>query len=313
MLLRMVLSSSVKEGLEQAVMGPVLWDAPLSAWTTFRVGGPAEALVTVNETEELQSVLSLCKEHEISWKLLGRGSNIVVSDHGFDGIIVILGDGFKSICRKDIADSGRVLVHAGGAISLSRLGDWTAEQGLSGLEFAAGIPGSLGGALVMNAGAWGSEIGDLVYRVTLAGDNEKRMISAGDLNFGYRCWHDIYESLYDFVVTDVELRLAVAETIEVQQKMREYRRQRRERQPVGMPNAGSFFKNPPGQSAGRLIESSNLKGMRVGGAEVSGKHANFFVNRGNATASDIIQLMRLVQDRVKKDSGIALEPEVQFL
>jgi len=299
--------------LEQIVNRPIVWDAPLSAWTTFRVGGPAIALVTVEETEELQSVISLCSEQEIDWKLLGRGSNIIVSDRGFHGIIILLGDSFKFVRRKDMDEGSNIIVHAGAAIGLSRLGDWAAEQGLSGLEFAAGIPASLGGALTMNAGAWGREIGDLVQRVSVVGKYEKRVVSGADLNFEYRRWRDIHESLLGFVITEVELRLSNAETIAVQQKMRKYRRQRWERQPVGMPNAGSFFKNPPGQSAGFLIESSNLKGMRVGGAEVSDKHANFFVNRGNATANDIMKLMRLVQDTVKKDSGITLEPEVHFL
>jgi UDP-N-acetylmuramate dehydrogenase len=309
----MVLSGSLKKGLETVAESPVLWNAPLSAWTTFRIGGPAEALVTVNRTEELQSVILLCNENEIDWKVLGRGSNMLVSDEGFSGIIIILGDGFKSVSRGQSLDNGNVVVEAGAAISLSRIGDWAAEQGLSGLEFAAGIPGTMGGALAMNAGAWGSEIGDLVDQVTLVGDNDIKRVPGRDLTFSYRCWDDINKALADYVVTGVDLQLAVAETITVQGKMREIRRQRWERQPVGMANGGSFFKNPAGKSAGQLIEASNLKGVRVGDAEVSEKHANFFVNRGNATAGDMMELMRKVQDRVKRDSGITLEPEVHLL
>ncbi len=309
----MVLSSSVKIRLGTVVESPVLWNAPLSAWTTFRIGGPAEALVTVNRTEELQSVISLCNENEIDCKVLGRGSNMLVSDEGFSGIIIILGDGFKSVSRGQSLDNGNIVVEAGAAIGLSRIGDWAAEQGLSGLEFAAGIPGTMGGALAMNAGAWGSEIGDLVHQVTLVGDNDIKRVVGRDLTFSYRCWDDINKALADYVVTVVDLQLAVAETITVQEKMREFRRQRWERQPVGMANGGSFFKNPAGKSAGRLIEASNLKGLRVGDAEVSEKHANFFVNRGNATAGDMMELMRKVQNRVKSDSGIILEREVQLL
>ncbi len=309
----MVLSSSVKIRLGTVVESPVLWNAPLSAWTTFRIGGPAEALVTVNRTEELQSVISLCNENEIDCKVLGRGSNMLVSDEGFSGIIIILGDGFKSVSRGQSLDNGNIVVEAGAAIGLSRIGDWAAEQGLSGLEFAAGIPGTMGGALAMNAGAWGSEIGDLVHLVTLVGDNDIKRLPGRDLTFSYRCWDDINKALADYVVTVVDLQLAVAETITVQEKMREFRRQRWERQPVGMANGGSFFKNPAGKSAGRLIEASNLKGLRVGDAEVSEKHANFFVNRGNATAGDMMELMRKVQNRVKSDSGIILEREVQLL
>jgi len=309
----MGLSSSVKSSLGKVAKSPVLWNAPLSAWTTFRIGGPAEALVTVNETEELQSVISLCNEENIDWKLLGRGSNVLISDEGFSGIIIILGDGFKSLSRPEKLDNGSVVVQAGAAVGLSRLVDWAAGRGLSGLEFAAGIPGTLGGALVMNAGAWGSELGALVHQVTVVGDDDIKRVSGKDLTFSYRCWDDIYKSLDKYIVTCVDVQLAVSETRAVQEKMREFRRQRWERQPVGMPNAGSFFRNPAGNSAGRLIEASSLKGLRVGDAEVSEKHANFFVNRGNATAAEMMALMRTVQNRVKRDSGISLEPEVHLL
>ncbi len=309
----MALSSSVKAGLCKAVKSPVLWNAPLSAWTTFRIGGPAEALVTVNETEELQAVLSLCSARATAWSLLGRGSNVLVSDEGFPGIIIVLGDGFRFVDREQRLDDGRVLVKVGAALGLSRLADWAAEQGLSGLEFAAGIPGSLGGALVMNAGAWGSDIGSLVHELLLAGEEEIRTVPARDLDFSYRRLKGIGQGVSGFVVTGVLLELVPEETLAIEEKMKELRRYRRDRQPVGMANAGSFFKNPAGDSAGRLIEASGLKGLRVGDAEVSEKHGNFFVNRGRATARDMIELMHRVQEAVKRDSNIDLEPEVQFL
>ncbi len=309
----MGLSSLVKSSLGKVAKSPVLWNAPLSAWTTFRIGGPAEALVTVNETEELQSVLSLCSKENIAWKLLGRGSNVLISDEGFSGIVIILGDGFKFLRRSEKLADRTVVVKAGAAVGLSRLGDWAAGLGLSGLEFAAGIPGTVGGAVVMNAGAWGCEIGALVRQVTVVGDDDIKKVSGKDLTFNYRCWDDINKSLADHVVIEVDLQLALSKTIMVQGKMREFRRARWERQPVGMPNAGSFFRNPAGKSAGRLIEASSLKGVRVGDAEVSEKHANFFVNRGNATAAEMLALMRKVQRRVKRDSGIILEPEVHLL
>ena len=309
----MGLSRSVKSSLGTVAKSPVLWNAPLSAWTTFRIGGPAEALVTVNETEELQSVLSLCTRENIDWKVLGRGSNVLISDKGFSGIIIVLGDGFKFLSKSETLANGSVVVKAGAAVGLSQLGDWSAGLGLSGLEFAAGIPGTLGGALVMNAGAWGSEIGALVHMVTVVGDDDIKRVSGKDLTFNYRCWDDISKSLVNHVVTEVDVQLVVSKTITVQEKMREFRRQRSERQPVGMPNAGSFFRNPAGKSAGRLIAASNLRGLRVGDAEVSEKHGNFFVNRGNATAGEMMALMRTVQDRVKRDSGITLEPEVHLL
>jgi len=309
----MGLSDITKKSLQSTVNSPVLWDAPLSAWTTFRIGGPADALVNVNDTGELHAVIALCDKYSTRWKLLGRGSNILVSDRGFPGVIVVLGDGFKQIHRQTKDDSKTVLVRAGAAISVSRLGEWAAEQALSGLEFAAGIPGTLGGALAMNAGAWGHEIGSLVNRVELIGADGARSVSADDLSFSYRCWDDLNDSLTGFVVTTVTMMLLPADTIRVREKMKELRRQRLEQQPVGMPNAGSFFKNPAGRSAGQLIDASGLKGVRVGDAEISEKHANFFVNRGKATADEMIELMHLVQDRVKRDSDIVLEPEVHFL
>ena len=309
----MALSSTVKADLCKALKSEVLWDAPLSAWTTFRIGGPADALVTVNETEELQAVLSLCSERATAWSLIGRGSNVLVSDAGFPGIIIVLGDGFKFVGREQSFDDGRVLIRAGAALGLSRLAGWAAEHGLSGLEFAAGIPGSLGGGLVMNAGAWGSDIGSLVHELFLAGKEEMITVPARDLDFGYRRLKDIGRSLSGFVVTGALLELVPGEMLAIEEKMKEFHKYRRERQPVGMANAGSFFKNPAGDSAGRLIETSGLKGLRVGDAEVSEKHGNFFVNRGRATALDMIELMHRVQEAVKRDSGIDLEPEVQFL
>ena len=226
----MALSSSVKAGLCKAVKSPVLWNAPLSAWTTFRIGGPAEALVTVNETEELQAVLSLCSARATAWSLLGRGSNVLVSDEGFPGIIIVLGDGFRFVDREQRLDDGRVLVKVGAALGLSRLADWAAEQGLSGLEFAAGIPGSLGGALVMNAGAWGSDIGSLVHELLLAGEEEIRTVPARDLDFSYRRLKGIGQGVSGFVVTGVLLELVPEETLAIEEKMKELRRYRRDRQ-----------------------------------------------------------------------------------
>ncbi len=309
----MALSSSVKADLGKAVKSPVLWDAPLSAWTTFRIGGPADALVTVNGTEELQAVLSLCGDKATAWCLLGRGSNVLAADEGYPGVIIVLGDGFRFVDMERRLADGRILIKAGAALGLSRLAEWAAEHGLSGLEFAAGIPGSLGGALVMNAGAWGSDVGSLVHELFLAGRDTIMTVPARDLDFGYRCLRDIGRSLSGYVVTGTLLELVEGETLEIRKKMKEFRTYRRDRQPSGMANAGSFFKNPAGDSAGRLIETSGLKGLRVGDAEVSEKHGNFFVNRGRATARDMIALMHRVQEAVKRDSNIDLEPEVQFL
>ena len=309
----MALSGAFRKGLCRAAGSPVLWDVPLSELTTFRIGGPADALVTVNETDELQSVLSLCSENAVAWKLLGRGSNVLVSDDGFPGVIIVLGDGFKLISRERTLDNGGVLVKGGAAVGLSRLADWAAGNGLSGLEFAAGIPGSLGGGMMMNAGAWGSDIGSLVHELLLAGKDEIVAVPAEDLDFGYRILNNVDSLLNGSVVVGALLELVAGEPLTIQEKMKKFRRHRLQRQPVGVANAGSFFKNPAGASAGRLIEESGLKGLQVGEAEVSEKHANFFINRGKATARDMTELMHRVQETVKINSGIDLEPEVHIL
>ena len=308
----MGLDKEIIDRLEGIINGRVLCDVPLSAWTTLRVGGPADALVQVNASRELQSVLALCHEREIKWDVLGKGSNVLASDDGYHGVIIILGNGFRHLSTT-AQDSSSVHVRIGAATSLARVGDWAMERGFSGFEFAAGIPGTIGGALTMNAGAWGSDIGALVRSVELVDQEQRKILSSEKLRFQYRCWHDLKTSLAGSVITAVTIELAISESTVIQQRMREYQRQRKELQPIGVPSAGSFFKNPEEKSAGQLIDESGLKGVHIGDAEVSKKHANFLVNRGRATAQEIIELMHLVQKQVQKDSNIFLEPEVYFL
>ena len=310
----MVLSTTIKEALVEMSDLPVLWDAPLQAWTSFRIGGPADGLVTVERVEELQSILALCGREKVNWRIIGRGTNLLVSDDGFRGVVIVLGEGFKGINRCGDLDEGRgVVITAGGAASLSLLTDWCAEQGLSGVEFAAGIPGSVGGAVAGNAGAAGGEMSGIIHRVHLAGEKETLSVPREELSFSYRCWKDLGESLRGYIITEVELKLKTGSTKKIQDTMRDLRRLRRDSQPFGMPSVGSFFKNPAEGSAGRLIDNAGLKGLRFGDAEVSEKHANFLVNRGNASAADVIALMREIQHQVQQKSGILLEPEVQFL
>ena len=308
----MGLDSKIIDSLEDIIKGRVLRDAPLSAWTTLRVGGPTDALVQVNAARELQAVLALCHEHKIKWDILGKGSNVLASDDGYQGIIIILGKGFRHLSTT-AQDSTSVHVRIGAAASLARVGEWAMERGYSGFEFAAGIPGTIGGALRMNAGAWGHDIGALVRSVELVDQEQRKILSSEKLRFEYRCWHDLKTRLSGSVITAVTIELAISESTTIQQKMREYQRKRKELQPVGVPSAGSFFKNPEDKSAGQLIDEAGLKGVHIGDAEVSEKHANFLVNRGRATAQEIIELMHLVQRQVQKDSNILLEPEVYFL
>lgn len=306
------MDDALKKKLESLTVTPVLWDCPLRDYTSFAIGGPAAALVTVQNLAELQGVLFFLGEQEIPWRIIGRGTNLLVSDAGFDGVIILLGKGLGTLLRGDAAVNDRVVIQAGAACSLARLVGWCGDQGLSGLEFAAGIPGTIGGAVVMNAGAWGRELAEVLLSVTfIMASGQLCTLPRAELDFGYRIWHDHAEE--ERVVVGVELQCGMADREDIRDLCQSYRARRREKQPKGTPNAGSFFKNPEGDAAGRLIEASGLKGFRVGGAMVSPVHANFLVNSGGATAAHVFELMEHVRVRVKEDSGIVLEPEVHFL
>lgn len=308
----MSMSSSQKAVLARAVRGKILWDVPLSAWTTYRIGGPADALVTLLDGDDLQEVLKLCHLHELDWKLLGKGSNILASDAGFRGLVLVLGDGFKQIdCRTD--NGPQVCqVRAGAGVSLARLSSWCAENGWSGFEFASGIPGTLGGGVVMNAGAWGRSMADVVCQLELVDRENREIINAPHLGFSYRTCR-AYSERKTMVVIAATLTFKAEKPEQIRETIRTLHHKRKERQPYGLPNGGSVFKNPDGLSAGKLIDDAGLKGRRVGDAEVSEKHANFIVNRGQATARDVLTLMEEIKERVLQTSGIELVPEVQFL
>ncbi len=337
------MNGELRRVLASLVRGPVLWDCPLREYTSFAIGGPALALVTVEELPELQRVLVFLREQKIPWRMIGKGTNLLVNDRGFAGVILILGKGFgaigevgkrfdhePSVPENDGHDSpwavsdGSVL-QVGAGCSLARLVGWCTDQGLSGLEFAAGIPGTVGGAVIMNAGAWGREMAGVLVSVTVVSPAaEIRTLPRAELDFGYRIWHGSSrwlggagdpgeETVAKLVVVGVELRLTPGDQGQIGALCQSYREQRRVKQPNRECSAGSFFKNPEGDAAGRLIEASGLKGARVGGAMVSPVHANFLVNSGGATAEDVVTLMKKVQAAVWKDTGILLEPEVHFL
>ena len=301
----------LKDALSRLAGNPIRWNCPLSGYTSFSIGGPAEALITVEGSGELQDLLSFFRENDLPWRVIGRGTNLLVSDSGFDGVIVVLGGGFMGIGFED--DGTSVRVRVGGGCGLTRLSGWCIKNGLSGLEFACGIPGTVGGAVVMNAGAWGNELADVLASVTVMTADGPKEIERRDLHFSYRCWQDHAGGGEEQVVTEAEVRLLRADPDILRRRCSELIARRRAGQPKGQPNAGSFFKNPPGESAGRLIEKSGCKGMRVGGAMVSPVHANFLVNTGGATAEDVKELMERVREMVLKDSGIMLDPEVHFV
>ncbi len=307
------MDNQLKESLSRLVSNPVLWDCPLAAFTTLSIGGPADAIVTVENRTELAGLLSFFAENNLDWRLIGRGSNLLVADDGFAGVILLLGKGFSTIDHLK-RQTDEIFIRVGAGCSLAKLLSWCMERGYAGLEFATGIPGSIGGAVVMNAGAWGGEIADVINSLsTLSLDLGEEVLARQDLDFRYRSWDDQNTGNSRRLVLAADLILQQDTREAVQSRCREYLQTRKEKQPGIYKNAGSFFKNPPGESAGRLIEASGLKGRCCGGAKVSSVHANFLVNIGSATAEDVKQLMALVVEKVKKDSGIQLIPEVHFL
>ncbi len=281
---------------------------PLARHTSIRVGGPADYFVEVQDDSVLTQVLVVLKHHGVAFLLLGRGSNVVVSDRGIRGVVISLGGGFKDIQWQETQDEARIII--GAAFPVARLVRLAVTKGFCGLEFAEGIPGSVGGALVMNAGAYGSEMEKVVSRVEgVTATGQPVAFDRNELKFSYRRTRLPLET----VVTRVELFLKKGEGRQATHKVRELTRRRKNSQPSGYPNSGSMFRNPPGEFAGRLIEQACLKGTQVGKAKISERHANFIVNLGGASAEDVKKLMELAGAEVKKKCGVQLEPEVQFV
>jgi UDP-N-acetylmuramate dehydrogenase len=297
-----------KERLQALVEKAIQWDCPLREYTSFGIGGPAQALVSVENCKELQHVLYFLNEENILWRVIGRGTNILVKDQGFEGVALLLSGEFMKFSFDQHEECA--VLKAGAGHSLSKLSSMCIDEGYTGLEFAIGIPGSVGGAVIMNAGAWGGEIADALLEIELQTASAARTCRQEDLQFGYRTSRIVSEEA--FVISSATFALRRGERERIRSKCREYLDKRKKSQPAGHGNAGSFFKNPQGDSAGRLIDASGMKGITVGGAEISKKHANFIINRGGASADDIVQLMELVIDTVYRDSGIRLEPEVQI-
>jgi len=296
--------------LEQALtdQGPGLatalrCDEPLSRHTTFRIGGPARAFLVVDRLEDLKAVLAFCRNQRVVWKLIGAGSNLLVSDQGFPGVVIRLGSGFAGLKVEDSA------VQAEAGMPLADLVEQMRARSLSGVEFLWGIPGTLGGALRMNAGAYGQEIGDIAGNVSVVfPDGREAVLSRKEMRFCYR-----RTSLpEDAVILNAVLKLRPAETEEIERKTADFKKRRLESQPKGA-SAGCVFRNPKGDAAGRLIDQAGLKGRRIGDAVVSTRHANFIINQGSARFSDVYQLMELIRLKVEAKSGVVLEPEVEIL
>jgi UDP-N-acetylmuramate dehydrogenase len=287
----------------------VFRNEPMSRHTSFRIGGPAEAFIIVNNEEELAAVLAIVTETDAQHMIIGNGSNLLVSDEGYPGIMIKLGGDFESIVRNE-DDPCRVKV--GAAMLMSRTSAFLTENGLSGFEFASGIPGSIGGAVFMNAGAYGGEMKDVVVSVRLMKPDGSEIYEAdaAELEFGYR--HSKVEETGDIALSAV-LCLKHDDPDEIAARVRELQEKRNSKQPVNFPSAGSTFKRPVGGFAAALIDQAGLKGYRVGGAMVSEKHAGFVINAGGATAEDVLSVMRHVRKTVCENSGIMLEPEVRLI
>lgn len=281
-------------------------DVSMKEYTSFKTGGNAGLLVEPQTQAQLSYVLRKLTAAKVPHVMLGNGTNIIFTDEGFDGVVVKLGEGFKNISIE------HTQLTAGAGALLSTVAKIAANEGLSGLEFASGIPGSMGGAVFMNAGAYGGEMKDIIKSVTAVSPDgmKTRTFCAADIEMGYR-----HSSIQDngYIVTSVVMSLKSGNVEEITAKMSELLKQRNEKQPVSYPSAGSFFKRPTGYFAGKLVQDAGLKGLTVGGAQVSELHSGFIINTGAATTSDILELMKLVQDKVYEQFGVRLEPEVRII
>ena len=281
-------------------------NVPMAQYTSFRASGKARMMVIPADAEQLSAVLGVLSGSGVQYMVLGNGTNILVKDSGYDGVIVKIGSGFDYVrqegCRLVCGSGTRMSVAAKAAL----------EGGLSGFEFASGIPGFTGGAVFMNAGAYGGEMKDILRRAKIVSKDGSRefYMTADELEMGYR-----HTKLHDTgdIVTEVEFVLEEGNRTQIKAKMSELMEKRNSKQPVNFPSAGSFFKRPEGYFAGKLIQDAGLKGLSVGGAQVSELHSGFIINRGGATATDILQLMEMIQARVFDEFGVRLETEVRII
>jgi UDP-N-acetylmuramate dehydrogenase len=301
--------AGLRAELEAAFAGRVRVAEPMSGHSTFRIGGPADLWIAARSLDELCQLYRLARRHKVPCFVLGAGSNILVSDGGLRGLVV------KNRCQRYTLPEGALPVYAEAGVSLSRLARQAVAHGLGGLEWATGIPGTLGGAIVNNAGAYGGAMSDVVQQVELLEGDERTNWPVERLAYGYRdsvLKRGLLAGRRDFVLLGATLALTRRERSELAATAAEYNARRRQAQPTGA-TIGSMFKNPPGESAGRLIEAAGLKGKRLGGGQISPLHANFFINLGGATAADMLELIDLARRAVRERFGIELELEIELL
>lgn len=302
------LESALAQLREELPGMTLLENEPLSAHCSFRIGGPARAIAVPADITSLSKICFIMKEHELAPLMLGNGTNILFPDEGLGEVLLV---STEKLTRMFLLPDGAIYAEAG--VSLSRLASFAQQNGLKGLEFASGIPGTLGGGCRMNAGAYGGELKDVIESVVCYYLPEQALyeLTCEQCAFDYRSSR--FARVGGFVVLSAVLRLPQSDPEEIAAKMRELNEKRRAKQPLDLPSAGSAFKRPEGKFAAKLIEDSGLKGYRVGGAQVSEKHAGFVVNTGNATSHDVYDLMMHVRNTVYRDSGVFLEPEVIIL
>ncbi len=280
-------------------------DEPMKNHTTFRVGGPADFFVTPETSEEVRAVIDMCRSEEIDCHIIGNGSNLLVSDRGVRGVVVQIAKAMNKI------ESNGEQIRAQAGALLSEVAAHALKDGLAGFEFAAGIPGTLGGACVMNAGAYGGEMKDVLYEVTvLTPQGEFLVLKEDELELGYRT---SVIARKGYIVLEAVIRLKKGDEEEIRRQMEDLRDRRISKQPLEYPSAGSTFKRPEGYFAGKLIQDAGLRGYTFGGAQVSEKHCGFVINRGDATAAEVSELMRRVADKVEEQFKVRLEPEVKRL
>ena len=294
--------NELAEVLKQKMPGHVFFNEPMKKHTSFKIGGPADILVQPQDADALAQALAAARDYEVPVTILGNGSNVLVRDKGIRGLVIKIGNALKTFRQ----DGERLYFGAGYSLALASRKAW--ECGLSGMEFAVGIPGSIGGAVYMNAGAYNGEMKCVVESVLVMDMAGKAIeLTAEDLQFGYRKT-SLQQSGY--IITEVCLKMQPGDKDAIKAMMDDFSSRRISKQPLELPSAGSMFKRPPGHFAGTLIEQAGLKGYTVGGAQVSEKHAGFVVNRGSATAADVLQLIADVRRIVMEKAGVELHPEV---
>jgi len=303
-----MIDPTCRKELQGLASRPVLFDEPMARHASMGVGGPVDGFVRPADREELKGIVTFLREREIVFLPVGNCSNLIVRDGGFRGVLLSLEGLHRCGTAEESTDGAIIGVEAG--VPLSRAVEFAAGEGLSGLEFCAGIPGSIGGGIKMNAGAWGKELKDVVTSIAvLNGQGCERSMPRDELAFEYRNLPLTEGS----IILGAEIRLQRDLPREIRARVREYLGRRRDRHPLEYRSAGSIFKNPRDNPAGRLIEAAGLKGFTIGGAKISEKHANFIVNMGDACARDVTDLIERVQRRIYDEQGVVLQPEVKII